>query len=50
MIIISQLPSGYSVEVGGQMLVSSNGRARNQTYIFKALDTGVKCSILSSVR
>ena len=48
-ICVSPLSSGYSFDIGGQLLVSFNGDSRNTHYVYKALDTGVKCSKLSGI-
>lgn len=46
-IFVDPLQSGYSVDIGGKILVaSSNAQRHSQSFIFKALDTGVKCTLL----
>ena len=44
------LKSGYSPDIGGQITVSFSGLRPRQVLVFKALDTGVKCSSLSSAK
>ena len=52
--VISPLMSGYALDVHGQMLITqanqfgSNGNGIGTSIIYKAIDTGVTCSVINT--